>query len=63
VHLVRIIDRVSARVAPLEEVQDAVLRDWKADKALELRELRFSKLKERYVVEIRGANAPMAGSR
>jgi hypothetical protein len=39
VHLVRIIDRVSARVPPLEEVQDAELRDWKADKALELREL------------------------
>jgi len=63
VHLVRIIDSVSARMPPLEEVRDAVLRDWKAVKALELRELHFARLKQRYNVEIHGANAPMVESR
>ena len=41
--------------APLEEVRDAVLRDWKVAKALEIRELHYARLRERYVVEIRGA--------
>ncbi len=63
VHLVRNIDSVSARMPPLEEVRDAVLRDWKAVKALELRELHYARLKERYAVEIRGANAPTVESR
>ncbi len=58
VHLVRILERVSARMPLLEEVRDAVLSDWRATKALELRELHYARLKQRYVVEIRGANAP-----
>ena len=60
VHLVRIIEHVSARMPALEEVRDAVLKDWKADKALELRELHFARLKARYAVEIRDADAPTA---
>jgi len=60
VHLVRITERVSARMPELEEARDAVLKDRKADKALELRELHFARLKARYAVEIRGANAPTA---
>ena len=55
VHLVRILDSLPARMPPLEEVRDAVLRDWKAAKALEIRELHYARLRERYVVEIRGA--------
>ena len=62
VHLVRIRERLSARMPPLEEVRDAVLRDWKAAKALEIRELHYARLRERYDVEIQGADAPMAES-
>jgi len=56
VHLVRVLDSLPARTPPLEEVRDAVLRDWKAAKALEIRELHYAQLRERYVVEIRGAD-------
>ena len=54
-HLVRITDSLPARTPPLEEVRDAVLRDWKVAKALEIRELHYARLRERYVVEIRRA--------
>jgi hypothetical protein len=53
VHLVRILDSLRARTPPLEEVRDAVLRDWKAAKGRELRELHYARLRERFVVEIR----------
>ena len=57
VHLVRILDSLRTRTPPLEEVRDAVLRDWKAVKAREIRELYYAQLRERFVVEIRGADA------
>jgi hypothetical protein len=63
VHLVRILDRLPARMPPLEEVRDAVHRDWKAAKALEIRELHFNRLRERFVVEVRGADARTAENR
>jgi len=63
VHLVRITDSLPARIPPLEEIHEAVLRDWKAAKALELRELHFTKLKERYVIEIHSTSAPTVESR
>ncbi len=56
VHLVRILDSLAARTPPLEEVRDAVLRDWKAAKARELRELHYARLRERFIVEIRRAD-------
>ena len=63
VHLVRILEGLPARTPPLEEVRDAVLRDWKAAKALEIRELHYARLRERFVVEIRGADARTAENR
>ena len=59
-HLVYVLDSVPARTPPLEEVRDAVLRDWKAAKALEIRELYFTRLRQRYVVEIRSGDAKTA---
>lgn len=59
-HLVRILDSLPAQTPPLEEVREAVLRDWKKAKALELRELHFSRLRQRYVVEIRRRDARTA---
>ncbi len=60
IHLVRILDSLPARTPPLEEVRDAVLRDWKAAKARELRELHYARLRERFVVEIRRADTGTA---
>jgi hypothetical protein len=56
VHLVRILDSSPARAPTLEDVRGAVLRDWKAAKALEIRERHYAQLRERYVVEIQGAD-------
>jgi len=55
IHLVWIEDRVAARAPRLEEIRPAVLLDWKAEKAREVRELHYAKLRERYVVEIHPA--------
>ncbi len=44
----------------LEEVRDAVIRDWKAAKALEIRELHYNRLREQYVVEILRADTGTA---
>ncbi len=53
VHLVRILDSLPARTPPLEEVRDAVLRDWKAAKAQEIREQDYAERRKHFVVEIR----------
>ncbi len=55
VHLVRNLDSLHAQTPPLEEVRDAVLRGWKAAKALDIRELHYARLRARFVVEIRRA--------
>lgn len=55
VHLVRVLDSRPARTPPLEQVRGAVLRDWKAAKAQEIRELHYAQLRERYEIEIRDA--------
>jgi len=62
-HFIRIFDGLPARMPPLEEVRDAVLRDWKAAKMLEIRESHYVQLRERYVVEIRGADVRTAENR
>ncbi len=51
-HLVRIVRSMPARMPSLDEVRDAVLRDWTAAKARALRERDFAKRRKRYVVEI-----------
>ncbi len=53
VHVVRIIDSLPARTPTLDEVRDAVLRNWKAAKALELRERDYATRLKKFVVEIR----------
>jgi hypothetical protein len=58
IHLVRITDSLPARMPALEEVHDAVLRDWKAAKALELRERYYARLLERYVIKLPGTGTP-----
>ena len=63
VHLVRIGESLVARTPPLMEIRGNVLRDWKAAKMLEIRELHYAQLRERYVVEIHGADVQTAENR
>jgi hypothetical protein len=56
VHLARISESVDASMPTLEEIREIVVRDWKAVKAEEIRELHYAKLREHYVVEIRRAD-------
>ena len=51
-HLVRIVESLPARTPPLKEVRDAVLMNWKAAKALEIREQDYARRRARFVVEV-----------
>ena len=53
VHLVRIRDILPARTPPLEEIRDAVLRNWLEAKAQEIRELDYAERRKHFVVDIR----------
>jgi hypothetical protein len=57
-HLVRITDSQPGRLPLLEEVRDAVTRDWEAAQEEAARTAAFERLRERYVVEIDGATSP-----
>ncbi len=63
VHLVRILDTLPARTPPLEEIRDAVLRDWRAAKAQEIRERDYAERRKHFSVEIRRRDARAAESR
>ena len=63
VHIVRIGESLAGSTPPLEEIRDAVLSDWKAAKARQLRELHYARLRERYVIEIRRADTGKAENR
>ena len=62
-HLVRILDSLPARTPPLAEVRDAVLRDWKAAKAQEIREQDYAERRKHFVVEIRRRDERTAENR
>jgi hypothetical protein len=63
VHLVRILDSLPALTPPLEEVRDAVLRDWKAAKVQEIREQDYAERRKHFVVEIRRGDERTAENR
>ena len=62
VHLVRILESVPARIPPLEEVRETVLRNWKAAKTKEIREQDYARRRARFVIEIRRRDAKTAKS-
>ena len=57
VHLVRVLDNQASQTPSLADMRAAVLRDWQADKAKELRELDYIARKERFTIEIYGREA------
>ncbi len=63
VHIVHIFDSLPARTPALDEVRDAVLRDWKAAKALERRERDYAKRLKKFIVEIRRRDLQTAKNR
>jgi len=50
VHLVRIEERLSAHLPPLDDVRDVTEREWRAEKMKELHELVYARLLQRYTV-------------
>ena len=57
VHLVRVLDNQAAQSPSFDDIRAAVLRDWQASKAKELRELDYLARKGRFTVEIYGRAA------
>jgi PPIC-type PPIASE domain len=55
VHLVLVVGRTEGRVPALEEVRDAVRREWMSAQRLEAREQYYQALLRRYTVTIEGA--------
>ncbi|APO77927.1 rotamase superfamily PPIASE domain-containing protein (plasmid) [Rhizobium etli 8C-3] len=51
-HLIRVSERVPGRLPALDEVRDAVAREWTNAKRKELEDQRFANLLKRYVVNI-----------
>ena len=62
VHMVRIFDTLPARTPPLEEIRDAVLKNWREAKAQEIRERDYAERRKHFVVEIRRGDARAAKS-
>lgn len=56
-HLVRITERLSARLPALEEIRDAVMAEWRDQQRREAREQAYERLRERYEVVVEPATA------
>ena len=61
-HLVRVTKREPGRVPALEEVREAVARDWTNARRKELEDQRFAELLKGYVVTIKSPAGPETGS-
>ena len=62
VHLVRVLDLLPTRTPLLEEIHDAVLKNWRDAKAQEIREQDYADRRKNFVVEIRRGDARVAES-
>ena len=62
-HLVRILDHLPARTPALEEVRDAVLRNWRVAKSQEIRDQTYAELRKRFVIEVHRGDVPTAAAR
>jgi hypothetical protein len=61
-HLVHILETLPARTPPLEEIRDAVLKNWREAKAEEIRERDYAERRKHFTVEIRRREARTAES-
>ncbi len=57
IHLVRILDSQAAPAMPEAKMREAIIRDWQAEKATELRELDYAERKSHFEVRIDGRDA------
>ena len=62
IHLVRILETLPARTPPLEEIRDAVLKNWREAKAQQIREQDYAERRKHFTVEIRRGDAQAAQS-
>jgi hypothetical protein len=61
-HLLRIDERVEARLPPLAEIRDDVLRDYLSQERQRQKDLAYERLRERYEVTVEPPVAEVAGS-
>ena len=59
-HIVRVAERKAGRTPALDEVRDAVVREWSNDKRKELEDSRFNALLKRYEVTIENPSGAQA---
>ncbi len=59
----RILDRLPARTPPLEEIRDAVMKNWREAQAQKIREQDYAERRKKFVVEIRRRDKRTAESR
>jgi hypothetical protein len=57
IHLVRILDSQAAPAMPEAKMREAIIRDWQAEKATELRELDYAERRSHFEVRIDGRDA------
>ena len=57
IHLVRILDSQAAPAMPEAKMREAIVRDWQAEKATELRELDYAERRSHFEVRIDGRDA------
>ncbi|MCP4306632.1 MAG: peptidyl-prolyl cis-trans isomerase [bacterium] len=57
-HLVHIRESEPSQMPPLDDVREAVLRDWTDAKSKEIGELYYGQLRERYTVDIQRGDTP-----
>ncbi|MEM9063580.1 MAG: peptidylprolyl isomerase, partial [Pseudomonadota bacterium] len=52
VHVVRVTSRTTGDVPGLEEIRETVIRDWRGEKANEIAEAQFQRLRANYVIRL-----------
>ena len=59
VHLVRVLEHQAGQAPDLTKMRNAIVQDWRARKARELRELDYLARKDRFTIEIHGREPQM----
>ncbi len=62
-HLVRVDERIDGRAPTLDEVREAVRRDWMVAKQQALKDADYARLRQRYTVTVESAGADAAAGR
>lgn len=59
-HLVRLLDKIPPRTPSLDEIRDVVTKNWRENKAQEIKKLDYDNRRENYIVEMENNDAQTA---